>query len=218
MPLRVVTANLFFGRVAPLTLEALVDDFTPDILAAQELVPPLDDVLESRFAESAVIYEGSGLSIGLFLARAGVIERLPLFSYDALLARLDNDLEVITTHIIAPHKFPPWRTARRRIRDLRAIVEHLEREPDRRRILLGDLNSSPVWPAYRRLARYLDDAPRLLAEQNGSRPDLTWGPWPGSPRVARLDHVLVSGLRALSAEVVDLPGSDHRAVVVDVDL
>ena len=216
MPLRLVTANLFFGRVAPETIDTLVDDLAPDVLAIQELVPNIAEILESRFASSAVVREGSGLSIGLFLAEPGRLERLPLYSYDALLARLDN-LEIITTHIVAPHTLPPWTTIRRRRHDVEALIAHLERD-ETPRVLMGDLNSSPVWPAYRRLRRYLDDAPSLLAEMNGGKPARTWGPWPGAPRLARIDHILTSGVRPLFADTFDMPGSDHRGVVVDIDV
>ena len=216
MPLRLVTANLFFGRVSSATMESLMDELAPDVLAVQELVPKIADALEPRFAASATVREGSGLSIGLFLAAKGRLERLPLYSYDALLARLNSGLEVITTHIVAPHTPPPWTTIKRRSRDIAALIAHLE-QSDVPRVLMGDLNSSPAWPAYRQLRRYLDDLPSLMARMNGGKPARTWGPWPGAPRLARIDHILSSGVRPLSAEVFDIAGSDHRGVVVDID-
>ena len=36
------------------------------------------------------------------------------------------------------------------------------------------------------------------------------------PRLLRIDHVLVSGLRVVSAEALPLAGSDHLAVVTDL--
>ena len=217
MPLRIVTANLFFGRVAPGTIVSLVRELAPDVLAVQELVPAVAEVLESRFAAGANVREGSGLSIGLFLSGRGRIERLPLYSNDALMARLVSGLEVITTHILAPHKLPPWTTIKRRKNDIAALVAHMERDLAVPRVLTGDLNSSPAWPAYRRLRRYLDDAPLLVTEMNGGTPDRTWGPRPGPPSLFRIDHVLTAGVRPVSTEVVDMAGSDHRAVVVDLD-
>jgi endonuclease/exonuclease/phosphatase family metal-dependent hydrolase len=74
------------------------------------------------------------------------------------------------------------------------------------------MNATPVWPAYRRLTSMLTDG---IAEAGASR--RTWGPFWWSPRMLRIDHVLVSsGVRVLDAHVRTVRGSDHSAVVVDI--
>ena len=83
---------------------------------------------------------------------------------------------------------------------------------------MGDLNATPLWPVYRRLTRRLQDGAwdRRARQRRAARADV--GPWPGAPRLLRIDHVLVRGVTVSAVRVVDLPGSDHSALVVDLTL
>ena len=62
------------------------------------------------------------------------------------------------------------------------------------RVLVGDLNSSPSWPLYRHLTRLATDA--AVAAGTARR---SWGPWPSSPRLLRIDHAFVQRLEPLAA-------------------
>ena len=218
MTFRILTANLFSGRAQASGVQDLVERFTPDVMAVQELTSTLEPTLCSLFAHGAVASREKGDGIGLFSSRPTTIEILPLASHQALVGRVEDQFEVIAVHLPAPQIPPPWKTFRQRAADIAALEEYFSRAPTRARVLVGDLNSSPAWPAYRRLRRYLEDGPELVARRNGSRPARSWGPWPGSPRLLRIDHVLVSGLEPTGAEVVPVPGSDHSALVVDFAL
>jgi endonuclease/exonuclease/phosphatase family metal-dependent hydrolase len=81
---------------------------------------------------------------------------------------------------------------------------------------VGDLNSTPRWPAYRRLAGELYDAAVIAAARSGRAPAPTWGPTPRSPRLLRIDHVLTSACDVLDFQVVPVAGSDHSAVLADL--
>ena len=84
--------------------------------------------------------------------------------------------------------------------------------------MCGDLNATPVWPAYRRLAERLRDVvapPRARA--GGRAPARTWGPWHGAPRLLRIDHVFASGGRVLELRALPVRGSDHTALVVEFE-
>jgi len=218
MTFRILTANVFFGRVSASTLEQLVERHSPDAMAVQELVPPLDTTLHSLFGYGAVAPRDEHLSIGLFSSRPMTFDQLPLASHPALIGRLGEELEIIAVHLPAPQTLPPWTTFRLRGEDVAALSAFFAQDSERGRILIGDLNSPPLWPAYRRLSRHLQDAPVLVTRRTGSRPARTWGPWVGSPRLFRIDHVLVSGIRPQATSVVPLPGSDHSAVIVDFAL
>ncbi len=217
MPLRVVTANLFLGRVSASSASDLIERLRPDVLACQELVPTLAAAIGPMFVDGAIHREGHGLSIGLFLAEPARFGSVALASHHAVTARLSSGVEIITTHLPAPHTLPPWKTFKRRAADVASLVAHLRSSPEQPRILLGDLNSSPSWPAYRRLREHLTDAPAAVALGNGHRPARTWGPWPGSPRLVRIDHVLSTGIRPVTTSVAAIPGSDHSAVIVDYE-
>jgi endonuclease/exonuclease/phosphatase (EEP) superfamily protein YafD len=63
-----------------------------------------------------------------------------------------------------------------------------------------------------------DDAVGGASRRIGRRPGRTWGPWSGSMRLLRIDHVLVQGLVATETRVLPLRGSDHSALVADLGL
>jgi endonuclease/exonuclease/phosphatase family metal-dependent hydrolase len=224
---RLVTANLALDRGAdPGAFARLVEDLGADVVAVQELgraqAAALAAVLPFGRLEPRDDYRGMGIA----RRSPGPVARIPLPPRDAYVADLElvgpdgrsAVVEILNVHILAPHLQPPWRTLAGRRAQLRGIEARLAATPDRPRVLVGDLNSSPLWPVYRRLTRRLRDAAGEAARVNGGRPARTWGPWPGSPRLLRIDHALVSGLTVHAVRVVAVPGSDHSAVVVDLGL
>jgi len=224
--LRVVTANLRHGLAEPTAFAELVTKLAPDVVAVQELgaaqAEALGRTLPFGLLEPAPLKNGTGM--GLLLRRAGRIHRLPLPWVDGLFADVvagegggeDDRIEVLNVHVTAPQVQPPWRTFARRRAQLHGIRRHLEASPRRRRLVVGDLNATPWWPFYRHLTGRLTDAAVEAARGNGHRPQATWGPWPFSPRLLRIDHVLIQGLDVLRVQVVRILGSDHSAVVADL--
>jgi endonuclease/exonuclease/phosphatase family metal-dependent hydrolase len=83
-------------------------------------------------------------------------------------------------------------------------------------MLVGDLNATPGWPVYHRLVARLHDAALQVAARSGTRPEPTWGLRSDSTRWLRIDHALVSGVEVDALRVVDVPGSDHSALVIDI--
>ena len=84
----------------------------------------------------------------------------------------------------------------------------------------GDPDPVPSWdlvPPHDGLARYGDEA-LAHARETRIRPRRTWGPWHGAPRCLRIDHVFASGGRPLDCRTLPVPGSDHSAVLVDIEL
>ena len=85
------------------------------------------------------------------------------------------------------------------------------------RIVVGDFNATPLWPLYWRMSSQFTDAALAVARQSGRRAQRTWGPWPGSPRLLRIDHGFVTkGMRVDEFQAVPVRGSDHSAIVMDV--
>ena len=64
-------------------------------------------------------------------------------------------------------------------------------------------------PAYRALRSRLRDA----ALDRRPFPSPTWSLLAHWPRFLRIDHVLLSGLRAIEVDVLRIRGSDHSAVL-----
>jgi endonuclease/exonuclease/phosphatase family metal-dependent hydrolase len=101
-------------------------------------------------------------------------------------------LDVVTTHLSF---LRPWNS--RQLRRLMAALPPARSHPT---VLLGDLNMGP------RPARRL----------TGMRPLASGPTFPATAPRAQIDHILASGtLRPAHGQVVELPMSDHRALVAD---
>ena len=154
------------------------------------------------------------------------MRRLALPRRDARLAELscaapDGSavaVELVNIHVEAPHNTPTWRTMARRRGQWRGLERHLKANPHRPRLVVGDFNSTPLWPFYRRIADHLHDAALIHARRSGGRAARTWGPWHGSPRLLRIDHAFVHHLEVFDFAVVDVPEGDHSAVVVEIGI
>ena len=115
----------------------------------------------------------------------------------AVLAQLETPCGTVTvanTHLSFVPGWNRWQL-RRLHRDLAALPGP--------RILVGDLNMTPPTPA----------------RVTGWRPLATAPTFPAEAPVRQLDHVLVDelDLRVVRVETPELPISDHRALVVDVE-
>jgi endonuclease/exonuclease/phosphatase family metal-dependent hydrolase len=202
-----------------------VADLDADVVAVQELVAAQADALAAVLPFGRLDPARDYTGMGIARRSPGVVARLPLARRDAYLtevelasARGGTTVEIVNVHIIAPHAGPPWRALAARRAQLRGLEAHVGGSPERCRVLVGDFNATPLWPVYRRLTRRLQDGAWEAVRGNGGRPARTWGPWPGAPRLLRIDHVLVCGVTVHAVRVVDLPGSDHSALVVDLAL
>lgn len=220
--LRLLTANLWNGRADPTAFADLLAELAPDVLATQELSPEqamaIAGVLPHGKLEPGRQHDGMGLS----LARPGSVTRLELPGRAARRVDLDplewpgleTRLEILNVHIQAPHTLPPWRVLPRRRAQLLALTRYLDETPAPARLLAGDLNATPLWPAYRRVAARLRDA--ALHRDRAARPSRTWGPRPGVPRLLRIDHVFHSGVDIEAVRTVPIRGGDHCAVLADL--
>lgn len=221
--LRIVSANLWNGHADPEAFARLVESLQPDVVAVQEIAPEHAEALARVMRHGALVPARDHRGMGLALRRRAVVRRVALPYREAHVADVSlgdgvEPAEVLNVHILAPHAQPPWWMWRVRRGQVRALTAYLDATPRRHRVVVGDLNATPLWPAYRRLTARLADGAVQAARQNGHRPRPTWGPWPGAPRLLRIDHILVSGLAVEQVRVLAIPGSDHSAVVADLSL
>jgi endonuclease/exonuclease/phosphatase (EEP) superfamily protein YafD len=223
---RVLTANLLFGRADPATLLGLVRDRRVDVLTLQEYTPEAEDALKRAGIATLLPYRethsaggggGSAVYARLPLGDGGVRANpcgfLQAYATFALPGR--RPVLVESAHPAAPtdlKNLDCWRT------DLAGQPSATDppATPDGPvRVLAGDFNSTLDHRALRRLVgRGYRDA----AESVGKGLVGTWGPYDGSlvPPVT-IDHILVDrriGVRAVS--VYRIPGSDHRAVFAEL--
>jgi endonuclease/exonuclease/phosphatase (EEP) superfamily protein YafD len=224
--LRVLSANLWNGGADAAGFVALVEEVRPDIVAVQELSSSQADALAAVMPHGCLAPATDFKGMGIAARQPCPVVRLPLPYRDAQVAEVtlgsDSDdsrtIEVINVHVRSPHNFPGPRVARLRHGQLRGLMSHIADSSERLRILLGDFNATPVWPFYRRVAAHMTDAAVDAAQRNGGRTAATWGPWPGAPRLLRLDHIFVSGMSAEHFRVIPVPGGDHSAVVADLKI
>jgi endonuclease/exonuclease/phosphatase family metal-dependent hydrolase len=222
--LRVLSANLWNGLADPDGFVSLVKRMRADVVAVQELTPPQAEALRRHLPhgrlEPATDFTGMGIAARMPLA----VRRLALPRRDARIAdvRLGTAageavaVELVNIHVEAPHNLPTWKSLARRRGQWRGLERHLKANPHRPRLVVGDFNSTPLWPFYRRVVGHLHDAALIHARRTGGRTARTWGPWPGGPRLLRIDHAFVRHVEVFDFAVVDVPFGDHCAVLVEI--
>jgi endonuclease/exonuclease/phosphatase (EEP) superfamily protein YafD len=223
-PMRLMTTNLLHrdGASAEALRDAL-DMIKPDLLAVQELTAPLKDTISERFPHHLVAPRPNGDGVGMAADRPVSFYELPMAYRSGMIATLDPEdwpefggpVEVFNLHLGNPIERWPWTMARIRRAQIEAVEQQVA-SASPRRIVCGDLNATPLWPAYRRLLRAHRDGILEAAARQGKHPARTWAQTRTGPRLLRIDHVLVSGMRVVSAETVRIAGSDHLAVVADL--
>ncbi|MEV6650222.1 endonuclease/exonuclease/phosphatase family protein [Streptomyces sp. NPDC051219] len=218
--LRVLTANVEFGGGT----EGLLDTVRrekPDLVFVQECDYTCSGALESRLPRkdypfrNVVEAGGAEGSAILSVHPLSTSEGVPgVLAMPGAVARIGGR----SVQLQLAHPLPPvpggvslWRS------ELGALQHHAAAVKGRPAILAGDFNASQDHAAFRALldAGGLHDSARLAGRSRTP----SWPadhPWmPGT----QIDHVLVSGdFRARSARFLDLADTDHRALLVELDL
>jgi endonuclease/exonuclease/phosphatase (EEP) superfamily protein YafD len=180
-------------------------EFTPEHEAAL-LESSLAAEFPNRFGASGPRDEGV-VVWSRFPIATGESNMLPR-GLDLTVAGPDGDIRLVAMHFPTPlDDFDGWR------HEL-AVASDLGRTTDRPTLLIGDLNSSYWHPDFRELldAGFVD-----ANTAAGSGFSTSWPTrWP-VPAFVRLDHALTAGgLVSTGIDDIDVPGSDHRGLVVSV--
>ena len=221
---RILTGNLCNGAADERELAELVRSTGVDLVAVQELghaqAEALAEVLPYGRLEPASDYTGMGIA----LRRPASLARVPLVYRDARVAQLDPEawpelprpIEIINVHIASPLILPIWSQPVRRHRQVSGVLDYIGLTPERSRAVVGDFNATPMWPVYWRMAARLRDLALAHARERKTRPRRTWPRWRGGVRFLRIDHCFAQGLTAHDLQVVELPGSDHFGLLIDL--
>lgn len=213
-----MTANVLEDAVDATYLGGLIDRIDPDLVFLQEMTEGAAGVLADRFDHHYLFpseeFEGRGVA-SKHEAECGSID-LPWRSGTWVrLTVNEKTLVAAGVHMSNPIQFPWWRSVPERGDQVDAILAWVDRQKADAVIVAGDMNASPAWPVYRRLAARLDD---LALAAAGGEPEPTWGWRPGWPRMLRIDHILGSGVKAVGTQVEPIKGSDHHALIVDLEI
>ncbi len=219
MPLRILTINLFNGRADCDSLVRALHEHVPDVVAAQELSENAAAVLadwgDNHLLDPRDDTTGMGVATNLpaHFTRLDFPNRRPVVAQlGGELFGFHNGVELISAHLVNPIERPVMVSHRVRQRELQALQATLTAPTKSARVLVGDLNSSPAWPMYRRLAALATDG---AVAAGGAR--RSWGPTPTSPRLLRIDHAFLQGAQCVASRLVEVRGTDHRGLLVDLE-
>jgi endonuclease/exonuclease/phosphatase family metal-dependent hydrolase len=219
MSLRILTQNLYNGRADPSSFAKVLRDQSPDVVAVQELSTNCAEVLAEWGSATLLEPRDDTTGMGLAVRGQAALSRLDFPNRNPVRAILlgaawgrDADVEIINAHLVNPVARPMKVSLRLRMAEIAALEGILNSDPSpRTRVLVGDLNSSPAWPIYRRLAKVATDAARAAGTARR-----TWGPRPASPRLLRIDHAFVQRAHVVRTQLVTVRGADHRGLLVEL--
>lgn len=215
---RIMTANLFNGGAAIGSLRRTLEREQPDVAVFQEMTPSQARIIRQHFARGTLDPRRNHHGMGVVAQHPIEVDRFEMTHRNGwkgvlrsgVWPQLDRDLEVINVHIQNP-LMRPWReTSRNRKGQVNDILDYAAAKRTAR-VVLGDMNSSPSWRSYKRLAAQLQDA--AVAAGTARR---TWAPYPSFPRLLRIDHAFVEGVVPVSTHTARIRGSDHSALFVDL--
>ncbi|MFD1149540.1 endonuclease/exonuclease/phosphatase family protein [Saccharothrix hoggarensis] len=211
----VMAANLLVGKAEAEAVVAAVRAHDVDVLALQELTPAmvrdfdragLEEVLPHRHFLDEPGASGSGIASRYPLFPRTLTPPSTLGQAGALVDLPGDDLEVLSVHPLPPvvDDGPErWQ------RELAGLPERRLDGPVR--VLAGDFNATLDHAGLRRL---LNGGYKDAADEVGEGLNPTWPSGALWPPPVTIDHVLVDNRCPVDAfAVVDVPGSDHRAVV-----
>ena len=210
--------NVYTGRADAGAFATALRVVDPHLVAVQELSSPVAEVLDEWATSHLLDPRDDTTGMGMAARIPVDLERIDFPHRDPVRAIFDGSdwgltkVEVVNAHIVNPIARPLMDSRRLRQMESDALERLLVDPSVSSKVLIGDLNSSPAWPLYRRLARVATDG--ALAAGTARR---TWGYFPNSPALLRIDHVFTKGVRCSSTRLVRIPGADHRGLVVDIE-
>lgn len=220
--LRIMQANLMFGKADPTSLIDTARGRGVDVLTVQELTETLASTLRDGGLEQLLPYRylipdetgGGG---------AGIYSKYPLtdtreldgFGPTNLIAEVGftTPFTLVAVHPGPAYVTPPdvWTTELDTLRDELAAMA----DSDDPVLVSGDFNTTYQHKQFRNL---LDVGYSDSADQLGSGIVPTYPTDKGIPAIVGIDHVLMRGAQAQSLDRVTIDGSDHHGLIVDVSV
>lgn len=219
-PFRVMTANMMLGEADAKALVSFVRDHEVDALAVQELTSSLARELHAAGLDEELPH--SALGPAPLSAGGGVWTRHPAERIRRAPDSLAGPLPAVSVRapgggriaFYSVHPPPPtgppetdeWES------DLATIPEAGEGDPVT--VIAGDFNATLDHDALREV---IGGGYRDAADAAGVGLKPTWPSGRRFPPQVTIDHVLVDERAGIAgADVLELPGSDHRAVVAEI--
>jgi endonuclease/exonuclease/phosphatase family metal-dependent hydrolase len=217
---RILSINLLVDRANSSDLRKVITDADPDVVCTQEMGPGSAEVIASILPAGHLDPRSDLFGMGIAGRYPAIVEPLGLEGRSGWVARLEPDawpglaksLDVFNVHLTNPID-RPWRAARdQRRRQIDGIAAAVN-ERDVASVVIGDMNASPSWPEYKLLSEIGIDAARATGSARR-----TWSQFVSGPRLLRIDHAFVAGVQPVSTSVAAVSGTDHRALIVDIEV
>ncbi|HEX7825418.1 MAG TPA: endonuclease/exonuclease/phosphatase family protein [Mycobacterium sp.] len=225
VPLRVMTANILYGRADAEPLVATANAHA-DVLAVQELTPEAVERLSAAGLDETFPYRALDARPGP--DGVGMWSRFPITTSENIggyqLAMVSARIKVegvqVDPAVLVAHLLPPWPNP---IADFRADMRRMQKTMRELAgsvgagcaIVTGDFNSTPDMREFRHLLRNGFHDATLQAGAGFNR---TYPADGRIPPIIAIDHVLTYQCTATSAETTELPGSDHRGLITTVEV
>lgn len=218
---RVMTLNVFRGDADPARIVETVRDEHVEVLALQETTDAFVEALAAAGIGDWLPYSQVSSSDGVF--GNGIWSASPLGDpsvddVDAVSSFMPGGtvtFDGMPVRFVSVHTTAPvpgyWDMWKRSLDDLARMRDHT----DTRYVFMGDFNATVDHAPFR---DFLGDRFSDAVMQSGHGPAFTWPtnrPW--LPRFAGIDHVVLDrGIVAGDSEVVEIPGSDHAALLTTI--
>lgn len=214
--LRVATINMKVGNETPGLAATRLAMETPHIVLACECTEQNEKYLTAALGPPVARGDNGSATTLIYapgLNGGEIVEREPVQCVGRVLARAEmktsqGPMDIISVHLTAPrtkdgikewveqHVQLPWWASSQKTQFM---------------LMGGDFNTSIL---FKELSYYKKVDLKNAAQSHGRGGLLTWGPHPKTPML-NLDHIYTRGLRVLSLKAIEVPGSDHKALVAD---
>lgn len=220
---KVMTINMYFGHADPNAVARTARDCA-DVLLVQELTPEAVRGLSAAGIKTAFPYQeldarpgaaGIGLYSRFPITDAGHIggHRLAMVRARVRIPHVAHDVSILSVHLDAPWPRPVdgWQADIAKFPS--TLSDVATRAGDGAVVVGGDFNSTIDMREFREL---LTNGYHDAARQAGSGRTFTYPANKWYPPVIGIDHVLTRNATAVSTSTVELPGTDHRALLATV--
>lgn len=215
---RVLSVNMYFGSADAKAVVKMATRNRVDVLVLQEVDAKswnalqkagLADVLPNEVTKPAPDGAGSAIASRLKLGPLNLVKGT---TYNQVSAKASGPVgagfQIVSVHAMAPTTdSDAW------VRDMQGLPGGYRKEPIR--ILAGDFNATLDHTQFRKLVGkgYAD-----AADETGNALSGTWPVHDSAPSMP-IDHVVVDSRVAVrDFQLLDVPGSDHRAVLARLQM
>jgi endonuclease/exonuclease/phosphatase (EEP) superfamily protein YafD len=219
--LRVLTVNAYFGQADAAAVVQMVHDQDADVLAVVELTADFHDRLEAAGIEDVMPHHVDA-KVGTGSPGSGLWSRTTLTDPDTTewstfaMPAATVDVDGTPVRVTAVHPVPPLPEITGVWHEEMADLARRAHDEPLPQVLLGDFNATYDHASFRAV---LGDRFHDATRTTGRGLNLSWPVGARVPTFLDLDHVVVDdGMRVDDLASLVVPGSDHRALAVTVQV